>query len=366
MKIAFFSKLFSVGGTEKHVYELAKHFSMLGEEVRVYTSFFGEEKKFRFGGFKVVNLPCLASLKNYYYFSKVLTPKKVIYFLKREKPDIVHAHLFSLSTEFVLPKVKTGTIPLVLTPHISVGRGLFGRLIGEFSIKLVKSFFKEADAIIAVTPQLRFFLEKRKVKVSRVIPNGVDTDKFSPGKSNFKKEIEADKTIVFVGRVSPEKNLVSLFKAFSLISRTKRNVKLVIVGKGPLLETYKRKFSSGKIIFTGYVEEKRLIDILRSADVFAFPSLAEAQGIACLEAMSCGVPVVASNIGGVPYNLKWGGGKLVNPLKPKEIAEKILFYLENEEIARADGIKGREIVERRFSWQKVCRETLSLYKELLS
>ncbi len=365
VRVAMVSKFYpSVGGTETHVRELSARLVSHGLGVKVFTSVLRESKTYFVDGLEVVNLPVLFPLNGYYYVTRRV--RELTREIADYNPSLIHAHLFSFTMEFILPMTrKTLGVPLIITPHVSIGKGVIGGLVGGLSLRIVKTFFKDTDAVVAVSPKLANELEVQGVKNLWMIPNGVDTEKFKPGKSYFKEEIGADKIVLFVGRISSEKNIPTLIKAYKILSKSVENVKLVVVGKGPLLNKYMRVFSSENIVFTGYVDEKKLLDIYRGADVFVFPSLAEAQGIVCLEAMACAVPVVATNIGGVPFNLKWGGGRTVNPLDPYDIALNVLEYLRDIDLARQDGLKARQVVVKRFSWETVTNKILKLYESLI-
>ncbi len=366
MHVAFFSKFHpSVGGIERHVLELSRNLERIGVKATVYTSFFPRFYRYSHRGVSVVNIPRSVRLNGYYYFARALSPHRIASLLRAMEVNVIHGHLFSFSSEFLLPKIARNLkIPLVVTVHTAFGRGLIGGVVPTLSGVLLRRFFNEASAIIAVSPQLAEFFMRLGVRVTHVVPNGVNTERFSPGSSDFKNEIGADRLVVFVGRISWEKNLPLLFRAFKILSEKVSRVKLVIVGRGPLLGLYKSKFNLDNVIFTGYVNDGELIRILRSADVFVLPSVAESQGIVCLEAMACGVPVVASRIGGLPSSLEHGGGLLCDPFDPADMAKKILFFLSNPEKAREVGESGRRVVLQRFSWDKICRKMLSIYKAL--
>ena len=150
------------------------------------------------------------------------------------------------------------------------------------------------------------FYEVDKTKI-RIVPNGVDPQKFRPaeGCERVKRSIGIDKKqcVLFVGRLIPRKGLPFLIEAAKRIVKERSETAFVIVGNGPLrnhLSAYLEKVHlSGNFVFLGDVNENVLPIIYNCADVFAFPSIQEGQGIALLEAQATAKPVVAFNVGGI-------------------------------------------------------------------
>ncbi len=132
-----------------------------------------------------------------------------------------------------------------------------------------------------------------------VIPNGVDTEKYSPGRSGLKAELNADRIFIYQGRISPEKNVESLLKAWKQSEMGDRT-KLIIVGNHGSLANSLMPFYGPEhgIIWMGFIaDENRRIEILRGCDVFVLPSLVEGLSLSLLEAMACGLACVATDAG---------------------------------------------------------------------
>ncbi len=132
-----------------------------------------------------------------------------------------------------------------------------------------------------------------------VIPNGVDVKKYSPGFSKLKAELDAERLFVYQGRISPEKNVESLLKAWKQ-SRMGPRAKLLIVGNhGPLAASLIPFYGPEHgILWMGFIaDEQERIEILRGCDVFILPSLVEGLSLSLLEAMACGLACVATDAG---------------------------------------------------------------------
>ncbi len=176
-----------------------------------------------------------------------------------------------------------------------------------------------------------------------------------------------NKFILYVGRIDKRKNITTLLKAFVRLKQVKNIIhQLVIVGREDFLPKKARSYIKSSshfkdVIFTGYLSEEYLPIFYNLAEVFAYPSLYEGFGLPCLEAMSCGCPVVSTNTSSIPEIVD-GAGILVAPNDHEELARAIHKILSNpvkkEELRR----KSLERVKL-FSWTKTAEKTLEIYKK---
>jgi glycosyltransferase involved in cell wall biosynthesis len=171
-----------------------------------------------------------------------------------------------------------------------------------------------------------------------------------------------------VGNIEPRKNLVRLVKAFLLMrQRSKLDVQLVITGqKGWLTSMLFRELDylqlGDEVVFTGYVPRTDLPLLMNAAEAFVFPSLYEGFGLPALEAMSCGTPVVTSNISSLP-EVVGEAAVLVDPERVESIArgmEAVLIDSDLRELLAKEGLAQA----RRFSWERAARETLEVYRRV--
>jgi glycosyltransferase involved in cell wall biosynthesis len=160
-----------------------------------------------------------------------------------------------------------------------------------------------------------------------------------------------------------------LLKAIALVVRESRNVIFLIAGRGEEEVRLRKEAAelgiSEYVLFLGYRSDvPELLDIM---DVFVLPSLSECLPLCLLEAMAAGVPIISSDVGGIPEIIVDGeNGYLVKPGQPSLIAEKILLLLESEEKRRRIGRLGLEVVRKRFSMGKMIRRYEELYLEAMS
>jgi len=177
----------------------------------------------------------------------------------------------------------------------------------------------------------------------------------------------SDNFILFAGELRKRKNIVGLIKAYYLFQqKIKQKYRLVLVGTRlrqnvkTILNTV-RDFDLGdKVIFTGQVSQEDLLLLYNAAKLFVYVPLYEGFGFPVLEAMSCGVPVVASNISSIP-EIAGDAARLVDPYKVEEIALALYEIITNSAL-RASMVKKGFEVAKRFSWERTAQETLAVYK----
>ncbi|RLF39565.1 MAG: hypothetical protein DRN00_01540, partial [Thermoplasmata archaeon] len=215
---------------------------------------------------------------------------------------------------------------------------------------------RRADWVVTHGPQ---DYEKIKRLTRRVsfVPLGVDATVFRPLVENVQELKESiienaeKKVILFVGRLNPVKDLPTLFKAFKMLSRERDDLALLVIGSGVEETRYREMVEqmgiADKVFFLGFVPHDNLPVYYNIADVYVLPSLWEEWSNTIMEAMACGVPVVATNVGANPYLIKDGEtGFLVPPREPRALAEKIAFVLDNPELVKEIARKARaEIVK---------------------
>lgn len=243
--------------------------------------------------------------------------------------------------------------------------------------KLEKQAAKKANLIITISNYTKnkiielYSIKKEKI---RIVPNGVDLQKFKPLDNQIKIKnqfgVKNRPCLLFVGRLIPRKGLSFLVQAAKQIIKKENQTIFLIVGEGPqknqLISDLKRNRLLKNFIFLGDVKEKNLPLIYNCADIFVFPSIQEAQGIALLEAQATSKPVVSFNTGGISETvLDQETGILIDPDSNK-LAITILKLLKNKELREKMGKKGREFVSENFTWNKCSKTLLEIYKEVVS
>jgi glycosyltransferase involved in cell wall biosynthesis len=207
-----------------------------------------------------------------------------------------------------------------------------------------------------------------------VVPYGVD-ERFAPAprRSDLvaRYGLAGATVVLFLGGLKPRKNLPLLLEVFARTVPAHPTAKLVIAGGGPLrAELEHRAQAAGlgdRVVFTGYVPEADKTAHFNLGDVFVFPSALEGFGLAVGEAMSCGLPVVASDRGSIPEVLVEGeGGYLVDPAAPERFAERLSSLLADAARRQAFGIANRARVDARFRWDRCVAGTAAVYEEAIA
>lgn len=208
----------------------------------------------------------------------------------------------------------------------------------------------------------------------RVVPNGVDPHRFKIDSElfrEFKAHIGAvgKQVVLFVGRLIPRKGLFYLIEAAKQVIMQRQETLFLIVGDGPLrrrLVTEVQKVNlTQNFVFLGDVPEAELPKIYNCADVFAFPSIQEGQGIALLEAQASAKPVVAFKVSGVAEAvLDKETGLLVEPDSQK-LADAILRLLSDVSLRQKMGAKGREHILKELTWDICAKKMNEVYHEVL-
>jgi len=308
--------------------------------------------------------------------------------------DITHPQL-PLTPNFAVPPEFGKT--LVCTVH-STWKGEAEAIRGEpysrlnanekflVSFNWFLRFFEEgmlarARKIIAVSHFTKWELTnyyKIPENKIRVIHNGVAVNKFKPAvdKRKVKRELgfnPDDLAIVSVGRLYARKGLFTLIESMPAIVKRFPNAKFIISGKGQSDEMHKLNSYAEKlgvknnIIFTGYYPDKKLPKLYQAADIFAFSTFYEHHPFAVLEALSTGLPVVTTTVGGIPETIESGkNGFLVEPFNPKALGEKILYLLEHPAEAAEMGALARKTIVENYDWRIVVKDAMKVYDEVLS
>ncbi len=220
-----------------------------------------------------------------------------------------------------------------------------------------------ANAVIVTTPELSAHVATR-IEAAKIhlIPNGVDTSLFYPAPH----PPAPGERILYVGRLSKEKNLGTLIEAVGkLVGRF--DLRLAFIGDGPLrvsLEAQAQRLRV-PVEFLPVVDHRELPGYLRKADAFVLPSLTEGHPKVLLEAMSCGLPCVASSVGGNRAILRDGEtGLLFDPLDAGALAERLERIFGDHELARRLGERARREVLERYDLTMLVAREIDLLKRV--
>ena len=236
----------------------------------------------------------------------------------------------------------------------------------------VKIALKYSKAILAVSEDLKanamdifprsdIFVMPHGLEIERGIE--VNADKIRQEDMFLKNRI-----ILFVGQLTKRKGLHYLIEAMRLVHDKIKNARLLIIGEGNEKKALREMVTHYKldniVHFLGAQPHATAMRYMKTADIFVLPSLEEAFGIVLIEAMSQGLPIVATQVQGIPYIIKDGiNGYLVPARNDRLVAEKILFLLNDKEIAKEIGEKNRKYASQ-FHWSLLVEKYLELYSRL--
>jgi glycosyltransferase involved in cell wall biosynthesis len=301
-------------------------------------------------------------------------------FICAVRPRLIHAQhpLERCSAVRAVLDMERLRLPIVVTAH-----SLFGEHPDALIHQVMAPNLRAADRVIAVSPHVAEQAVSLGVEPARVrvIRSGVDTERFRPGdrrQARSRLDVEAYTPLVlFVGNLEPRKQLDVLLHAMVQVRRAVPDAQLAIVGSGAAagLDDQTRRLRrlaceldlEAAVRFTGSVDADTLVRWYAAADVFALPSSSEAQGIVALEAMACGVPVVASAVGGLLGTIDDGhDGYLVPAGDANALADRLVAVLANRPAQLTLGRAARRKVEQEFSWSSRVAATIDVYREVLA
>lgn len=200
----------------------------------------------------------------------------------------------------------------------------------------------------------------------QVVGNGVDEKTFIP----LPKKNDKEKYVLFTGVLRARKGLFDFIKCGAAVCKERPDVRFVICGDGPFLpqsiEIVRKKNLQDKIVFLGRVSRLKLIETYQNATVQLVPSHYEGLPTVLLEGMACGLPIVATNVGGIGEVIVHGeNGFLVPPHAPLRMSDYVLKLLEDDQLREKIGKAARKTIISNFSWNNIADKVLECYKSVL-
>jgi mannosylfructose-phosphate synthase len=383
------------GGQVTYVLELSKALAELGVAVDIYTRRFGERSETALVNrdLRVVRVPCGGSefirKEDLFPHLDQLIDNTAAYIEARGiRYDLIHSHYWDAGYVGVKLADRMG-LPLIFTAH-SLGAWKREQMGGdpqemEHLFKFTQRIHWENVIIRRATAQTVTTLDgedtyRRLYGFESddlvVIPPGVDVRRFRPVPAPGTRTVSTPDDFVFaLSRIDSNKGLDDLIRGFDRVRR-ESSARLVIGGgsrdpkpheidvKKSLVELVDALSLGDRVTFTGYIPDEDLDSYYRNARVFVLPSKYEPFGMTVLEAMACGTPVVATRHGGLRHVLTHRkDSALVDPSDSDELSSAILEVLNDKAFARRLREAGLELVQNRFSWQSIARQTLSFYEK---
>lgn len=359
MKIAIVSNLFLpkwVGGTEVATLNTAQCLAAFGHDVHIVTSRDeGMPPESADGGVQLhrVYRPNLKSVGAGVFYLAVLNALSSI------SPQIIHVQ------DFLLGPCGFFAKRILKRPYIVWGRGYEFRDLRCRTATVLK----DADAVIALTDDMRNELQKICPREIRVISNGIDAERFERvSREDARRQLgiePAQKIVLYVGRFYPIKGVKYLITAMQRIRHAEANAKLVLVGYGSdeedLRLSVKELGLSDCVRFVGAVQNDVIPVYMAASDVLVLPSLSEGFPMVSLEAMAASLPIVATSVGGIPSIVEDGiNGFLVKPRDAAQIADKVFSILCDPELSHFISTNNKNKAQR-YTWESVAHDLEAVY-----
>ncbi len=352
-----------VGGLESHAYFLCKELVRLGDQVTMVTSRSKPEAPAQevMSGVRVIRtwFPGKHPV-GWMAHTFASTPT---YLPLARHADVLHAQTFASAPPGMLAKRRFGK-PLVLTLHTSHFLRLARKPLWQ---PILRRIIASADWLLAASTEIRDVARGLYPHPhAEALTNGVDTSLFQRVAPSLPPS--GRKRLIVPRRLYHKNGVEYLVRALPLM-RARMDVEALVVGDGP--ERAKLERLALELGVTPYVQflgarpNTDMPALYAAADVAVFPSLMEATSVAALEAMSCEVPVAASNVGGLPEIVDETVGTLFPPAAPDGLAHAVVALLERPDLA-ALGARGRERVSRNWGLERLARRHQEIYREVLA
>lgn len=368
IKILYVISTLPVGGVEQHVLTVVRGLNAARFEPVVVC--LGEEgpigQEIKQAGIDVV---AFGRMQHKHWDPGIV--RLLVRLMRARQFHIVHTHVYNPGVYGRIAAKLAGVPGVVATTH-----GVYYRR--KWKRRLINRVLAHyTDRQIAVSEAVKQDLIRYdwvRPESIEVIPTGIDLTHFQfevdPVKVRAELGLPLDAyAFGTVGRLERPKGHVYLIRAFERIVKTNERARLVLVGDGslakPLQEEAARLGLAERVVFAG--SRRDVPYLLRALDVFVFPSLWEGQGLALVEAMASGLPVVASRVGGVSEVVSDGSsGQLVPPGSPEALAEAMLAVMANPARAREMGAAARARAEAVFGASRMIKRLEELYLEVVA
>ncbi len=360
----------TVGGSGILATRLGVELSKRGHEIH----FIAYERPFAIQGAEPENVKIhLVSVLEYPLFKyppyTVSLASEILQVSQKFDLDLIHVHYaIPHSVSAFLAKMIT-RVPYIVTFHGS-DVTLLGRDPSFLPINAMS--LENSDGLTAVSKYLRkqaqeiLGIEKNIL----VIPNFVDSKVFSPAKPDIVKgHLDRQLVVTHVSNFRPTKRIQDLVEAMSVVIKEAGNTRLVLVGDGPerqRIELLVKELGlQNHVLMTGFRSD--IPEFLRCSDILVLCSDSESAGLTLLEAMSSGLPVVATRVGGIPEIVEDGrNGFLATPRSPEELADRILRLSLDEKLRLRMGEEGRRTVLEHFTVDRVVPMYEEAYRHIVS
>ena len=279
---------------------------------------------------------------------------------KETKPDIVHAH-FAEYGYMAAKLCERESLPLVITEHSSA---MNNADVDAELLEYARFAYAKANAVIAVGTQLGENIKLKTGISCDIIPNVLNEEFFAPINSNNKKK---DFGFVFTGRLIELKRPLLLIDAFNEVQKEYPDIRLGLIGEGELRGKIEDKITEysldGQVTLYGLMNRKEIIKIYEEYNCFVLPSSRETFGVACIEAMACGLPVIATKCGGPEDFVTPNTGLLIPVDDKRQLADAMIKMIIHRD--EYDSASIRKYVYNTFSENSIADQLLTVYERII-
>lgn len=357
-----------VGAVEQQIFGLSNEFAARGHEVYVVRKWFSREAIEKKNGLFLVNIKQEYPLQNimkkednmlfYEALSSFLTnfvfSIKTLRMIKKIQPDVINISTILLGC--FLTRAKQPKVYITHTHDFFLHNSSYRFM----KTMMLKQTISKSDAIVAITPAIKLYLENMGFRINKVIPNGLVPSEYAVGNN--------DGQILYSGKLVKHKRVIDLLEAFSSIEQRGAS-ELVVIGEGPekssLKEFVKNRHIENSVRFLPFLSQEKYRAALSRCSVFILPSVKEAFGVVIIEAMACGKPVIARRIPG-PADIVTHGYNGFLFENNDELREYLELLISDEGLRKKMGTNARKTVEKQYAFNKIADSYEKLYKSIIN
>jgi len=376
MKIAFVCPYYdpAIDGPKQVIKELAARLIKDGNEVHVYTSDSDKYERIK----KKEEIIDKVYVHRCYSWFKIANFVKfwpsVFFKLLKEDFDVIHTHVFGHPHIFfanLAGKIKGAKlIHTTHCPWTQVHRSLLGNILLNLTYPTLSKYTVNlSNKIIAITPWELEFFKKYSIKKPIIIPNGVDNLFFKKIKNNsFKKKLKIKgKLVLFFGRLNITKGPDKFILAAKEILKSRKDIYFILVGPDEGIKNKLIKMINNDkniLLLNPIHDRKKIAEMYQASNIYVMPSYREGLPLTLFEAMASGLPIIASPVNGIPYEMTEKNGIFVKYGDIKGLKQAILKILGNPKLARKYALNNKKTALK-YNWDSIYKKTLKLYKKIL-